>query len=62
MGIFISILLTVHGIITPVYRNSPNCERLQGAADARRQVRRHTPCISSARQQSRCGVLWTVTK
>jgi len=26
------------------------------------RVRRYTPCTSSARQQSRCGALWTVTK
>ena len=39
------------------YRNQPNCKRLQGAADARRRVRRRTPCTSSAQQQSRCGAL-----
>jgi len=56
-----SIIVTVHGVTTPVYRNPPKCKRLQGAADARRRVRRRTSCTSSARQQSRCGALWTLT-
>jgi hypothetical protein len=45
-------------VLSEVYRNPPNCKRLQGAADARRRVRRRTPCTSSARQQSRCGAEW----